>query len=37
MFDALYQTLDRLTRVDGRKYIILIGSGRDTFSKINSR
>jgi VWFA-related protein len=35
MFDALYQTLDRLTRVDGRKYIILIGSGRDTFSKIN--
>jgi VWFA-related protein len=34
MFDALYQTLDRLTRVEGRKYIILIGSGRDTFSKI---
>jgi VWFA-related protein len=34
MFDALYQTLDRLTRVDGRKYIILIGSGIDTFSKI---
>ncbi len=35
MFDALYQTLDRLTRVEGRKYIILIGSGRDTLSKIN--
>ena len=35
MFDALYQTLDRLTRVEGRKYIILIGSGIDTFSKIN--
>jgi len=34
MFDALYQTLDRLTRIDGRKYVILIGSGRDTFSKI---
>lgn len=34
MFDALYQTLDRLTRVEGRKYIILVGSGRDTFSKI---
>jgi VWFA-related protein len=33
-FDALYETLDRLTRVDGRKYIILIGTGRDTFSKI---
>ncbi len=35
MFDALYQTLDRLSRVDGRKYVILISSGRDTFSKIN--
>lgn len=34
MFDALYTTLDRLSRVEGRKYIILIGSGRDTFSKI---
>jgi VWFA-related protein len=34
-FDALYETLDRLSRVEGRKYIILIGSGRDTFSKIN--
>lgn len=35
MFDALYETLDRLTLVEGHKYIILIGSGRDTFSKIN--
>jgi VWFA-related protein len=34
-FDALYQTLDRLSRVEGRKYVIFIGSGRDTFSKIN--
>ena len=34
MFDALYTTLDRLSRVEGRKYVILIGSGRDTFSKI---
>ena len=33
-FDALYETLDRTTRIEGRKYIILIGSGRDTFSKI---
>jgi len=33
-FDALYETLDRLTRIDGRKYIILVSSGRDTFSKI---
>jgi VWFA-related protein len=35
MFDALYETLDRMTAIEGRKYIILIGSGRDTFSKIN--
>jgi VWFA-related protein len=33
-FDALYDTLDRLTRIEGRKYIILISSGRDTFSKV---
>lgn len=33
-FDALYETLDRLTRVEGRKYIVLISSGRDTFSRI---
>ena len=33
-FDALYETLDRVSRIDGRKYIILISSGRDTFSKI---
>ena len=35
LFDALYEGLDRLSRVEGRKYIILIASGRDTFSKIN--
>ena len=34
MFDALYETLDRVSRIEGRKYIILIGSGRDTFSKL---
>ena len=34
-FDALYETLDRLTRVEGHKYIILISTGRDTFSRIN--
>ena len=33
-FDALYETLDRLSRVEGRKYVVMIGSGRDTFSKI---
>jgi VWFA-related protein len=35
MFDALYETLDRLSLVGGHKYIILVGSGRDTFSKLN--
>jgi VWFA-related protein len=34
MFDALYETLDRTSRIEGRKYVILIGSGRDTFSKL---
>ncbi|WP_263356970.1 VWA domain-containing protein [Acidicapsa ligni] len=34
LFDAMYEGLDRLTRVEGQKYIILIASGRDTFSKI---
>jgi VWFA-related protein len=34
LFDALYEALDRLTRVEGRKYIVLVASGRDTFSKI---
>jgi VWFA-related protein len=34
LFDALYETLDRLDGVQGRKEIILIGSGLDTFSKI---
>jgi VWFA-related protein len=34
MFDALYETLDRTSRIPGRKYIILIGTGRDTFSKL---
>jgi VWFA-related protein len=34
VFDALYETLDRVSRIEGRKYIVLIGSGRDTFSKL---
>lgn len=33
LFDALYDVLDRLEGVEGRKYIILISTGRDTFSK----
>jgi VWFA-related protein len=34
LFDALYEGLDRLDRIEGQKYIILIASGRDTMSKI---
>jgi VWFA-related protein len=34
MFDALYDALDRLDRVEGHKYIILITSGFDSFSRI---
>ena len=34
VFDALYEALDRLSRIEGRKYVVLIASGRDTFSKI---
>ncbi len=33
-FDALYDTLDRLDRVEGKKYIILITTGYDSFSKL---
>src|SRR5215471_19361760 len=33
LFDAVYETIDRLEGVEGRKYIILISSGRDTFSR----
>lgn len=34
LFDALYEAEDRLSRIEGRKYIILVASGRDTFSKL---
>jgi VWFA-related protein len=34
LFDALYDTLDRLDRVEGKKYIILVTTGVDTFSKL---
>lgn len=34
VFDALYEALDRLDRIDGQKYIVLIATGRDTFSKL---
>jgi VWFA-related protein len=35
LFDALYDTIDRVETIEGRKYIILISTGRDTFSKLN--
>jgi VWFA-related protein len=34
VFDALHEALDRLSRLDGQKYIVLISSGRDSFSRI---
>jgi VWFA-related protein len=35
LFDAVYDTLDRLEGIQGRKYIILVTTGIDTFSKLN--
>jgi VWFA-related protein len=35
LFDALYDTLDRLDRIQGHKYIILVSTGFDSFSKLN--
>jgi VWFA-related protein len=34
IFDALNESLDRLDRVQGQKYIFLIATGIDTFSKL---
>lgn len=34
VFDALYESMDRLSRIPGQKYIILIASGIDTMSKL---
>jgi VWFA-related protein len=34
LFDALFDTLDRLDRVEGKKYVILVTTGVDTFSKL---
>jgi VWFA-related protein len=34
LFDALYDTIDRIDRIEGKKYIILVSSGADTFSKL---
>ena len=35
LFDALFDTIDRIDRIEGKKYIILVSSGADTFSKLN--
>ncbi len=35
LFDALFDTLDRIDRIEGKKYVILVSSGADTFSKLN--
>jgi VWFA-related protein len=35
LYDALFDTVDRIDRIDGRKYIILVSTGEDTFSKLN--
>jgi len=34
IFDSMYDTLDRLDRIPGHKELVVIASGRDTFSKI---
>ena len=34
VFDALYEGIDRLDRIEGRKYIVLIASGHDSMSKL---
>ncbi len=34
LFDALYDTLDRLDRIEGHKYVVLVSTGIDTFSKL---
>ena len=34
IFDAMYDTLDRLDRLPGHKELVVVASGRDTFSKL---
>lgn len=34
LYDALVETADRMSAIEGRKAIILIATGRDTFSKL---
>jgi VWFA-related protein len=35
LFDALFDTLDRIDRIEGKKYVILVTTGYDSFSKLN--
>lgn len=35
LFDSLYDTLDRMDRIEGHKYLILVSTGFDSFSKLN--
>jgi VWFA-related protein len=35
LFDALYDTLDRVDTIEGHKYVILVSTGFDSFSKLN--
>src|SRR5437764_5209574 len=35
LFDALYDTLDRVDQIEGRKYVILVTTGVGTFCKWN--
>jgi VWFA-related protein len=34
IFDAMYDMLDRLDRIPGHKELVIVASGRDTFSKL---
>src|ERR1700686_1666830 len=34
LFDAVFDTLDRVDRIEGKKYVILVTTGVDTFSKL---
>lgn len=34
LFDALADTVDRMSQIEGRKAVLVIGSGLDTFSKL---
>jgi len=34
MYDALVDTAQRMSNIEGRKAILLVGTGRDTFSKL---